>query len=156
MQDSIYLLQKYIMYPDSGYKQAHVQSVCARPFSHIHREPGPSSTVTSLSQSQSSYKNLYVQCVRTCLAAIIFIWTETVTKFHVTIVIEVRGPISWVQILVMVPWSTVAQIDWNARFCAFDKQNTTGVRRSVHKIFTDADADADVYSLKCFLLIVLP
>ena len=67
--------------------------------------PGPSPIYTgSLAPAQQwrvwacpglnwSYEN-YVQCVRTCLAAIIFIWTESVTKFHVTIVIKVRGSTS--------------------------------------------------------------
>ena len=135
------------MYPDSGYKQAHVQLVCTRPFSHIHREPGPGSTVASLSLSRSEliiWKLCYVQCVPTCLAAIIFIWTESITKFHVTIVIKVRGSTSWVRGLVMVmvmvmschgsqlPWSTVAQIDWSTRFYAFDKQNTTEICQCPH------------------------
>ena len=34
------ILQEYTMYPDSGYKRAHAQSVCTRPFSRIERGLG--------------------------------------------------------------------------------------------------------------------
>ena len=44
------------MYPDSGYKLAHAQSVCTRPFSPRWEGPGDEATLDDIWRFHPSYK----------------------------------------------------------------------------------------------------